>query len=94
MIVIQGIYLKKYIKKSSKIHYSKSDKNKMPEHRIIVNTVVEQSKEIFHGHRKLCDLKISEEVKNIIYMEKKKQNITFNLGYNLNQCYSYVLSLP
>lgn len=60
----------KYIKKSSKIHYSKSDKNKMPEHRIIVNTVVEQSKEIFHGHRKLCDLKISEEV-NIIYEEKK-----------------------
>lgn len=44
----------------------------MPKHRIIVNTVVEQSKEIFHGHRKLCDLKISEKVKNIIYMEKKK----------------------
>lgn len=45
----------------------------MPKHRISVNTVVEQSKEIFHGHRKLCDLKISEEVKNIIYMKKKKQ---------------------
>lgn len=37
--------------------------------------MVEQSKEIFHGHRKLCDLKISEEVKNIIYMEKKKNSI-------------------
>lgn len=44
---------------------------------VIDNTMVEQSEEIFHGHRKWCLLKISEEKKNVIYMEK--ENITFHL---------------
>lgn len=49
----------------------------MSKPRVIDNTMVEQSEEIFHGHRKWCLLKISEEKKNVIYMEKK--NITFHL---------------
>lgn len=49
----------------------------MPKPGVIDNTMVEQSEEIFHGHKKRCLLKISEEKKNVIYMEK--ENITFHL---------------
>ena len=51
----------------------------MPKHGIIVNTMVEQSEEIFQGLRKLCDLKISEEIKNVIYMEKTEYNIQLRI---------------
>lgn len=38
---------------------------------LIDNTVVEKPQEIFYGHRKLCLVKISKEIKSVIYVEKQ-----------------------